>query len=74
MRTLVGPDGGPSPLAGFEANEANALKYIRADGHYLGAHVDDRQLSGEVIVNLSLAGDAVMLYTHDKDKEDKTIN
>ena len=49
------------------ANEANALKYLKSEGCYLGGHVDDRQLSGEVLVNLSLAGTAVMTYTYDKD-------
>ena len=44
-----------SPLFGsFEANEANALKYVRGEGHYLGAHCDDRQLSGEVLGALLL--------------------
>ena len=58
----------PSPLSDFYANEANALKYVRADGHYLGGHVDDRQLSGDAIVNLSLAGEAVMHYVNDKER------
>ena len=31
------------------------------------AHCDDRQLSGDTLVNLSLGGDAVMEYTHDSD-------
>ena len=61
MRALDGV-----PLAAFEPNEANALCYRAADGHYLGAHCDDRQLSGDTLVNLSLAGDAVMSYTHDR--------
>lgn len=41
MRSLPLPS--PSPLGGFEANEANALKYVKREGHYLGAHCDDRQ-------------------------------
>ena len=62
MRAIQG-----SPLFNaFEANEANALKYLKGSGHYLGAHCDNRQLSGEVLVNLSLAGDAYMTYTHDR--------
>ncbi|EOD19305.1 hypothetical protein EMIHUDRAFT_450175 [Emiliania huxleyi CCMP1516] len=63
MRTLPVP----SPLAGFEANEANALRYVRAEGHFLGPHCDDRQLSGDTLVNLSLAGEATMTYAHDRD-------
>ena len=35
----------------------------------MGAHVDDRYLSGDCIVNLSLAGDATMTYTYDGKKE-----
>ena len=69
MRALGGSVGGGGPLAAFEANEANALKYVRSEGHYLGPHVDDRQLSGDIIVNLSLAGDTVMTYQHDKERE-----
>ena len=56
-------------LADFRPNEANALDYRRSEGHYLGAHCDDRQLSGEILVNLSLAGDAVMTYTLDKKRK-----
>ena len=46
----------------FVPNEANANKYIKADGHMLQPHYDDRQLSGPVLANLSLAGAAVMTY------------
>jgi alkylated DNA repair dioxygenase AlkB len=58
----------PSLLASFTATEANAIDYSKREGHYLGAHVDDRQLSGPLILNLSLAGDATMTYTHDKSR------
>ena len=68
MREVVLASGAPSPLCAFEANEANGLRYRKAEGHYLGAHVDDRALSGDVIINLSLAGDATMSYTHDRDQ------
>ena len=30
------------PLQAFFPNEANALDYVRDQGHYLGPHVDDR--------------------------------
>ena len=48
--------------ASFRVNECNAIDYRRKLGHELHAHVDDRQLSGPVICNLSLAGDAIMEY------------
>ena len=63
MRTLPG-----APLGGWEANEANALSYTASEGHHLSAHCDDRQLSGDTLVNLSLGGDATMEYTHDRDR------
>lgn len=43
-------------------NEANAIDYRRASGHYLASHVDDRKLSKEPIANLSLAGDCFMTF------------
>ena len=49
-------------IASFRINECNAIDYRRRLGHELHAHVDDRQLSGPVICNLSLAGDAIMQY------------
>ena len=57
-----------SPLAHWEANEANALSYTRAEGHHIAAHCDDRQLSGEAIVNLSLSAESTMTYDHDRDR------
>lgn len=63
---LRGAAGCTSPIANFEPNEANALDYRRDEGHHLKAHCDDRQLSGDTIVNLTLAGDAVMTYTLDR--------
>ena len=53
------------PLRSFRPNEANAISYHRNEGHHLEAHCDDRQLSGAVLVNLSLGGDAIMTYTKD---------
>ena len=35
---------------------------------YCGTPGDDRQLSGDVIVNLSLAADATMTYEHDRER------
>jgi alkylated DNA repair dioxygenase AlkB len=54
----------------WRPNQANAISYTKAKGHYLGAHCDDRQLSGLILCNLSLGCDAVMTYTNDKDKEE----
>lgn len=50
------------PMNGCIPNEANAIDYRRKQGHYLAAHVDDRQLSKEPIANLSLAGDCKMTF------------
>ena len=52
-------------LRGFTPNEANAIDYRRRRGHSLTAHCDDRQLSGAILVNLCLAGSAVMTYSRD---------
>jgi len=49
----------------FRPNEANAIDYRRSQGHYLGNHCDDRQLSGPILCNLCLGGSAVMIYTKD---------
>mmetsp|Transcript_14518 Transcript_14518/g.44238 ORF Transcript_14518/g.44238 Transcript_14518/m.44238 type:complete len:328 (-) Transcript_14518:157-1140(-) len=48
--------------------EANAIDYRRQRGHFLGAHLDDRSLSGAILVNLCLAGDSVMTYTRERGK------
>lgn len=53
-----------APMKGCTPNEANAIDYRKASGHYLAAHVDDRQLSKEPIANLSLAGDCYMTFTN----------
>jgi alkylated DNA repair protein alkB family protein 4 len=47
-------------------NEANAIDYRKVRGDWLQAHVDDRKLSKEPIVNLSLAGDCIMTYGNTK--------
>jgi alkylated DNA repair dioxygenase AlkB len=53
-------------LADWRPNEANAIDYRRQLGHFLGAHVDDRNLSGKVLCNLSLAAPCYMTYTQEK--------
>lgn len=53
-------------LAAFQPNEANAIDYQKALGHWLKPHVDDRQLSTDKIVTLSLAGPAVMTFSCSK--------
>ncbi|KAK9863461.1 hypothetical protein WJX84_004168 [Apatococcus fuscideae] len=49
-------------LAHFHPNEANAIDYQRACRHRLKAHVDDRKMSTEFIVNLSFVGDCTMKF------------
>jgi len=49
-------------LSRFAPNEVNAIWYDRARGDWLRPHVDDRRTSGDIIVNLSLAGACVMCY------------
>ena len=51
-------------LRGFVPNEANAIDYDRRRAELL-PHVDDRQMSTDLIVNPSLAGDCVMTYVED---------
>lgn len=53
-------------LLDFLPNEANAIDYRRKEGHWLQAHVDDRQLSKEPIANLSLIGDCFMTFRNQK--------
>ncbi|KAL0047088.1 hypothetical protein WJX82_006265 [Trebouxia sp. C0006] len=50
----------------FQPNEANAIDYRKDLGHWLKPHVDDRQLSTDKIVTLSLAGLAVMTFDSKK--------
>ncbi len=52
-------------LRRFAPNHANAIEYVRSRNDYLVPHVDDRQLSGDLIVNLSFAGGAVMTYARE---------
>ena len=50
-------------IKGYNPNEMNAIDYYKSLGHSLSAHVDDRHLSKEIIVNVSLAGDCYMTFT-----------
>ncbi|EFJ43731.1 hypothetical protein VOLCADRAFT_119009 [Volvox carteri f. nagariensis] len=54
----------------FQPNEANAIDYWRSRGSWLRPHVDDRILSGDLIVNLSLGGAAVMTFARERDKDE----
>ena len=53
----------PSILQQFHPNECNVNCYVKADGHFLTPHFDDRYLSGPVLMNLSLCGASVMTYS-----------
>ena len=53
-------------LKNWSMNEANAIEYKKNQGHHLTCHVDDRFLSKEPIVNLSLNGDCYMTFTRVK--------
>ena len=51
-----------SELRDFKPNECNANSYFAAEKHYLRPHFDDRTLSGPILTNLSLGGEARMTY------------
>ena len=53
-------------LQEFTPNEANANCYERDKGMHLSPHFDDRSLSGEVLVNLSLRSSCVMTFRNPK--------
>eukprot|EP00850_Spirogloea_muscicola_P012801 SM000084S23137 [mRNA] locus=s84:339985:342250:- [translate_table: standard] len=57
-------------LDSFCPNGANAMDYRRQLGHSLQAHVDDRQLSGTLLVNLSLGGACYMTYARERGPKD----
>ena len=61
------------PLAGFVPNECNSNSYKKEQGHWLRAHVDDRQLSGELLANISLLSDSYMTYRHEKTGEEVRV-
>ena len=46
--------------------------YVKAQGHNLGPHVDDRFLSDSIVCNLSMGCDAIMQYTREKRKSGQT--
>ncbi|MEW5304701.1 MAG: hypothetical protein WDW38_009743 [Sanguina aurantia] len=50
------------PTCNFTPNECNAITYIKGR-HHLEPHFDDRHLSADIIVNLSLCGACVMTFT-----------
>ena len=54
-------------------NEANAISYERKRGDFLKSHVDDRQLSKEALANLSLAGDCLMTFIHEKKNKTRRL-
>jgi alkylated DNA repair dioxygenase AlkB len=51
------------PLQCWFPNNGNANYYKPTRGDYLRPHYDDRQLSGEIIVNVSLLNDCIMTFT-----------
>jgi alkylated DNA repair dioxygenase AlkB len=53
---------------GFACNECNAIEYIREQGHELRPHVDDRILSSDIIINLSMVGSCIMRYRMNKNQ------
>ena len=59
-------------LRQFEPNEANAICYDKAAGCELLPHVDDRQMSTDLIVNLSLLCDCVMTYVEDAGRDGRS--
>jgi len=55
----------------YHPNEANAIRYYKKKGHTLTSHCDDRQLSKEIIANVSLEGDCYMMYKNEKWSKEK---
>ena len=60
-------------MSGCIPNECNAIDYRRDEGHFLTAHVDDRQLSKEPIANLSLAGDCFMTFRNQTPQRNNAV-
>jgi alkylated DNA repair protein alkB family protein 4 len=54
-------------LKNIRINECNSNAYFKAQKHHLRPHVDDRFLSGPLLVNLSLAGRGTMRYQKEKE-------
>jgi alkylated DNA repair dioxygenase AlkB len=65
--------GGLPLMSRFSPNEANAVKYVRDEGHWLKAHADHRSMSAEVIVNLSLGGAATMTFGSTKNGSEHRV-
>lgn len=59
----------PPCLHRFRANECNMNSYLKSRKDTLKPHFDDRYLSGEVLMNLSLMGASFMTYIDEKDCE-----
>lgn len=68
MRTIQVSGTNQKVLKDFRPNEANVIDYHKDRGHNLKPHCDDRQLSGKILCNLCLCGDAVMTYLEDPPK------
>jgi len=49
----------------FKVNECNVNRYEKAHKHYLKSHIDDRNLSGPYLLNLSLQGAAKMRFNEE---------
>ena len=58
-----------SVLRHWTPNEANANRYERDRGSFLTAHFDDRKLSGDILVNLSLCSSCVMTFENPTEKK-----
>jgi hypothetical protein len=54
-------------MKSLRINEGNANAYFKKEGHHLRPHVDDRFLSGPLLVNLSLSGRGTMRYQREKE-------
>lgn len=61
----------PHVLRNFTPNECNINSYLTSKGHFLRPHVDDRTLSGQILMNLSLGCDATMTYSLHSDNNNR---
>jgi hypothetical protein len=68
------PDIFPDCLRKFEPNEFNANQYLKTRKDYLKFHYDDRFLSGEVLMNLSMIGACHMSYMESKGGREFDVN
>eukprot|EP00002_Diphylleia_rotans_P020942 TRINITY_DN4072_c0_g1_i4.p1 TRINITY_DN4072_c0_g1~~TRINITY_DN4072_c0_g1_i4.p1 ORF type:complete len:449 (-),score=98.37 TRINITY_DN4072_c0_g1_i4:645-1991(-) len=53
-------------LREFHANNTNFNEYLKEKGHSIGLHCDDRQISGDFVVTMSLCGDAFMTFQNER--------